>query len=205
MSGCQDQEATQKIPKQPAPTEESDVPAPMQPPHEKDPHVLPPTRQLDLDDKSLPNLFSPAFGFALGAAQKYELMPLGARRTGVSKGSPVWRIELHGIAKGVPPQGYDIAGDTIIGRRSGGAIVDLDLDQYDGAKQGVSRRHAMLRPTERCLFLIDLGSTNGTMLNATVLGPGMARALAHNDSISFGSITCTVKIVGEPNDLKEQK
>ena len=108
---------------------------------------------------------------------------------------PCWRIELHGLVQGVEPLGVEVRGDVTIGR---GPDSDLDLDAYGGYKQAVSRRHAMLRPTHRQLFLIDLGSTNGTTYNMIPLARCQTHSLKHNDVITLGLMTMTVKIVQGP-------
>jgi hypothetical protein len=161
--------------------------------------IVQPTQKLPEEElDAIPDARSPAFGFRHGAAAEYLLMPIALRRTGIPAGAPVWRIEFHGLAPGAAPVGMDISGDTVIGRRIGGSLADIDLEGYGGAQKGVSRRHALLRPTQRCLFLIDLGSTNGTMINALLMGLGVAKALANNDTLTFGSLTCTIKLIDGP-------
>jgi hypothetical protein len=103
-----------------------------------------------------------------------------------------WRIELHDLAPGVDPIGFAIAGDTVIGR---GASSDIDLEPYSGHKAGVSRRHVLLRPAGNRLYIIDLGSTNGTMINSIVLTRSQARLLESDDLITLGKFSFTVKLV----------
>ena len=100
--------------------------------------------------------------------------------------------------------GVDIVGDMVIGRGAGGPkSPDLDLDTYGAVEHGVSRRHALLRPTRNRLYIIDLDSTNGTMLNAAPLGGGVARSLQDNDSLTLGNFTFTLKIIDGPGLQKE--
>jgi hypothetical protein len=108
-----------------------------------------------------------------------------------------WRILL------VPPDpsqaiaGLEIFDDVVLGRAmtpSEGS-ADFDLSLYNAVELGVSRRHALLRPTDSQLFVIDLDSTNGTLVNAVSQERGMARALRHNDTLSLGALHLTVKIV----------
>ena len=47
----------------------------------------------------------------------------------------------------------------------------LDLQPFGGYENGVSRRHAMIRRTQRGYEILDLGSTNGTWLNQKRLIP----------------------------------
>lgn len=125
----------------------------------------------------------------------YRRLPATVRS--VPKETPVWRIELHDFAAGFLPLGLDIAQEIVVGRWTGpSSAVDLDLDTYGGFARGVSRRHAMLRPTPDGVYLIDLQSTNGTLHNSVRLGPGIARRLNTGDVISFGALSCTVTVIG---------
>ncbi|GAB4473699.1 MAG: hypothetical protein Kow00124_12900 [Anaerolineae bacterium] len=155
-----------------------------------------------LDDQSrmdiLGSLLSLSFGTSRGSASSYLRLPRSLADAKL-EGQPRWLIELHGLTPGSPPLGLEIVGDVVLGRglRSN-PPPDLDLDEYNGLEKGVSRRHALLRPTPNHLFLIDLNSTNGTMHNAIPIGPGVARALHNNDAISLGDLGFTVKIIEGP-------
>ena len=81
--------------------------------------------------------------------------------------------------------------------------VDVDLDPYDGFARGVSRRHAMLRPSRRTLYLLDLGSTNGTMHNAMPINQGVTRSLSSGDTLTFGQLSCTIQIIDGPAEGTE--
>lgn len=106
-----------------------------------------------------------------------------------------WRIELCGLGPGTQPLGFDILDDAILGR---GRTADIDFDPYRAADCGVSRRHALLRPTALHLFLIDLGSVNGTCINSVSLGHAATRAVEHNDVIVLGALSFALKIVDGP-------
>jgi len=71
-----------------------------------------------------------------------------------------------------------------IGRRdpAGKVVPDVDLSADDA----VSRRHAELRLREGAAYLVDLGSTNGTLVNGEALIPGEERQLADGDVIQLG-------------------
>src|SRR5262249_12124230 len=87
------------------------------------------------------------------------------------------------IAKpGVPPTEVAIGALTSIGRAPGNTIV---LDEPH-----VSRHHTVIRVNEGGTYLIsDLGSSNGTYLNARrVLLP---ERLRHRDVIKIGAVTLT--------------
>ncbi len=138
---------------------------------------------------------------------------LAIRRSGPTRYLPVprnpasrnaegiqWRIALYGEEMSMRPLGLEICGDAILGR--GGdpnTDPDVDLTPYGAATSGVSRAHALLRPTRNKLYLIDLQSTNGTRCNGVLLGRGTVHALSHNDTIGLGSLTFQVKLIEWPN------
>jgi hypothetical protein len=144
-----------------------------------------------------------AFGLRVGDAQSYRVLPQKMETEAAN--NPLllrWRIELYGLGPNVAPLGIDVCGDVVLGRAATGAVgtgagadIDFDLTPYNAADSGVSRRHALLRPSANKLFLIDLDSTNGTRVNSVVVSG--ARGLAHNDTISLGNLTFQVKIIDQ--------
>ena len=64
--------------------------------------------------------------------------------------------------------------------------VDLTLDE--GAENGVSRNHALIRNSDEGVVLIDLGSTNGTRINDRRLSPEQPHLLSNGDVVRFGSL-----------------
>lgn len=159
-----------------------------------------PTERLSSEMMSqLPLSVQAAFGTDVGGTRWYRKLPLTMGTAELPADVPRWRIELEGLGPGVEPLGLDILGDAVVGRgRVGTQPADLDLDQFGALEQGVSRRHALLRPTANHLYVIDLGSTNGTMHNGLPLGPGIARSLKNNDALTFGRMSATVKIIDGP-------
>jgi len=113
-----------------------------------------------------------------------------------------WRIVLE-LYEGEQPMvmGLDLYGDAILGRGPSrpGRII-LNLEEYGAQEHGVSREHAMLRPTVNRLFLIDQGSTNGTTLNGTPSGRGMASPVNDEDMIALGNLLLLVRVVKRPGD-----
>ena len=164
------------------------------------PQAMKPTNELTNEEKmGIPGVAGHAFGSDFGAPQSYRVVPLSMASTNLPPETPRWRIELEGLGTGIEPVGLDILGDTVIGRgRVGNQPVDLDMDEYGGLEQGVSRRHALLRPTANHLYIIDLGSTNGTMHNGLPLGPGITRSLKHNDSVTLGRLSFSIKMIDGP-------
>ncbi len=113
---------------------------------------------------------------------------------------PIWRVLLKFGGRGVRELvGLDIYGDIVLGRGTDDPdSPDIDLSNLNALQAGVSRRHAMLRPTQHKLHLIDLGSTNGTFVNALPVSKGMAQTLRSSDTMELGGLTCTIEIVFSP-------
>ncbi|HZC26384.1 MAG TPA: FHA domain-containing protein [Actinopolymorphaceae bacterium] len=78
---------------------------------------------------------------------------------------------------------------TVIGRGVGDprAVPEVDLGGID-RQHVVSRRHAQATCDGAAVFLRDLGSTNGTLVNGEPVGPGSVVRLDHGDRISFGGV-----------------
>lgn len=70
--------------------------------------------------------------------------------------------------------------------------VKLDLTPYNAYALGVSRRHAAIRRRGDDLVLIDLESTNGTMLNGGALVPGELYRLEDGDEITLGEMVIQI-------------
>jgi hypothetical protein len=116
-----------------------------------------------------------------------------------AKPDRIWRIVFASPNSAHPLLGLEVHDDVVLGRGTPGQPPpDVDLAPLDAAKQGVSRRHALLRPTDQNLYLIDLGSTNGSYLNSVPIGAGVARALSNYDIISLGRLHLAVKIDQRP-------
>ena len=80
-------------------------------------------------------------------------------------------------ARGEPSERISITRDpVVIGRMSGNDVVLADSN--------VSRRHAELRRDSEGWLLIDLGSTNGTLVNGKL---AREHRLASGDKLSFGT------------------
>lgn len=75
---------------------------------------------------------------------------------------------------------------TTIGRQAG---VFLVIDHAS-----VSRRHAEISPAAGHYVLRDLGSSNGTCVNASPLPPGGTHLLHSGDRLQFGKVTCLFQV-----------
>jgi pSer/pThr/pTyr-binding forkhead associated (FHA) protein len=104
-----------------------------------------------------------------------------------------WRIlfELTGANRGL--LAFEILDDVVVGRdHQGETAPDLDMTILDAVELGVSRQHAILRPTDNHLYVIDLESTNGTHINFYPVGTGRAVALKVHDQLQFGQLNMIV-------------
>jgi pSer/pThr/pTyr-binding forkhead associated (FHA) protein len=86
------------------------------------------------------------------------------------------------------------AEETVVGRRDSSSFrPDVDLSLWGGYRSGVSRRHALLvRKPGHQLYLVDLGSSNGTFINGERLVPEQPYLLHDGDEIKFGHLVTRV-------------
>ena len=82
--------------------------------------------------------------------------------------------------------------EIIIGR---GQIdeVHVNLNQFGGMRLGVSRFHATVRRESNSIFIIDLGSTNGTIVNGVKLKPHTPHRLQDRDEVYIGRLQINVE------------
>jgi K+-sensing histidine kinase KdpD len=147
------------------------------------------TDRLDTDDLAAQQIIE----------QQIEFRPIpytGPQVEGVQR--PVWRVRLDVSGETPASLGLDINGEVIIGRGSERPNL-LDLSAYKAAEQGISRRHCMLRPTPTALYLIDLGSTNGTLRNGQSIGVNTPYGLVNGDVLTLGRLQMTVRIIDRPS------
>lgn len=79
---------------------------------------------------------------------------------------------------------------TLVGRydTSSSQRPDVDLTPYGALEKGVSRIHAAIERSEDTLTVVDMGSSNGTLLNGQKLVPDQPRVLRDGDEIRFGKL-----------------
>lgn len=118
----------------------------------------------------------------------------------------LWRVILKfGAPAPRTTVGLDIYSDITIGRGIDAPdSPDIDLTNLNALEQGVSRRHAMLRPTLHKLFVIDLNSTNGTYVNAIPVSRGMAQVLRSHDAVSLAGLSFVVEIMSSPRPDEDE-
>lgn len=67
---------------------------------------------------------------------------------------------------------------------------DADNDLRLPGDSAMSRHHAVIFPTDECLFVEDVGSTNGTFVNGLRVGKA---PLNHNDRVRIGDTVFQVR------------
>jgi signal transduction histidine kinase len=111
---------------------------------------------------------------------------------------PIWRLRFDLTYNSAIYGGVDLNGEVVLGREQDvPGFADICL-AGNAEQLGVSRRHAMLRPTESKLYLIDLGSTNGTSINGHSIGVNMPYSLSNGDIVRLGRMEFTVSILKHP-------
>jgi hypothetical protein len=110
-----------------------------------------------------------------------------------------WMVEIHGLQGATVPIRIEIAGDVVLGVfRGNPPAPDFDFGIYCPDEKGVSRHHAILRPTRKRLYLIDLESKNGTRINNIPISSATVNEVHDGDMISLGVLSFTLNITGTP-------
>lgn len=111
---------------------------------------------------------------------------------------PVWRVLFEfGSENAKTYLGLDINGEVIFGRGSDSPDL-IDLTPFEAETHGVSRHHATIRPTANNLYVIDMGSTNGTLRNDRSVGINTPYTMADGDRLTLGHLEIKIRIVGRP-------
>jgi len=95
-------------------------------------------------------------------------------------------IQASNVSLAIPPGKQTI----VIGREDpvSGVFPDIDLDPHGGHEAGVGRRHAQLILQGAQLYIEDLDSVNGTVVNKQKLAPRQPHLLNHGDELRFGKM-----------------
>ncbi len=128
------------------------------------------TKQIDLD--------SDAVSFSSWGSAKFDLDTV---------------VVLH-IRDSQEPLRISPNNRVILGRYDGGNAPkpDLDLTPHGALEKGVSRIHAAIYRTDDTLTLIDMGSSNGTLLNGHRLVRDQPRVLRDGDEIRLGKLVAHI-------------
>jgi signal transduction histidine kinase len=132
---------------------------------------------------------------AVPANIKYRRVP-HALNTAETRKRAVWRIRLSLASDPTRELALEINDEIVLGRDTGDGKV-VDLTSFDAVNHGVSREHALLRPTPTNLFLLDQNSTNGTFRNGRALDLSPTRLL-NDDVITLGRLQLVLHIDDRP-------
>ncbi len=100
-------------------------------------------------------------------------------------------LEIEGQEIKVP-----VADMVTVGRASDvpdDSRPDVDLSQFGAGDKGVSRKHIKIKRKNILVYVADLGSTNGTLLNGRRLIPNAERLLRNGDELQLGRLKVKVK------------
>jgi pSer/pThr/pTyr-binding forkhead associated (FHA) protein len=101
-------------------------------------------------------------------------------------------IEIDGMQLPLP-----IAPSLVLGRLSSSPdpsdqTPHVDLSAFSAAQKGVSRQHARISRKYGLIYIADLGSTNGTLLNSLLLTPHSDRVIRSGDEVRLGDLTLRI-------------
>jgi len=89
-----------------------------------------------------------------------------------------------------------IAEVITIGRNSDvpdDSMPDVDLSVFGAGDKGVSRKHVKIKRKNILIYVADLGSINGTLLNGRRLIPNAERLLRNGDELQLGRLKVKVR------------
>jgi pSer/pThr/pTyr-binding forkhead associated (FHA) protein len=83
-----------------------------------------------------------------------------------------------------------------VGRASEGQPItpDVDLGEFNAFDYGVSRLHIVVRLTGEKLTIMDLGSSNGTFINAVRMPINSEHTVTSADIISLGKFRIQILV-----------
>jgi len=102
-----------------------------------------------------------------------------------------FRVEGRRLVVPVEPE-------LILGRRNAQDPhdeVSIDLGRFGAANLGVSRQHAQLLIEAGDVFLVDLGSSNGTRLNGKSLKAHQPYRLRDGDEMELGRLRVIIRLL----------
>src|SRR5690349_18477200 len=110
------------------------------------------TDRLNAESRSKPPITwkKPNSDGGMNSPHSFVTLPRGLN----GRAAPHWLVLVDSLEVHAPI-GIEIVSDVILGiTRQGFSSPDFDLAPYNGADCGVSRRHAMIRPSLNHLYLI---------------------------------------------------
>ena len=119
-------------------------------------------------------------------------------RTSIATDNRIPRqLELHAIHDGDHMITVDISPMMVIGRKRSmrDYEVNIDLTNLNGAEAGVSRYHAMMLALDNHIYVKDIDSLNGSLLNGKRMTPSKEYILMDGDIVAFGKLELRVIFV----------
>jgi pSer/pThr/pTyr-binding forkhead associated (FHA) protein len=137
---------------------------------------------------------STSVAYAIAANRIHEMAsPAAAARAGIALQPGQITLTIDGVGQVVVLEGRT---EYVLGREGHEQVVpDLNLNDYGARHKGVSRVHAALRRDRGQVFLIDLGSTNGTRLNGMQVPAHQPAPVASGDEIRLGKLLMRITFV----------
>lgn len=113
---------------------------------------------------------------------------------------PALKISFQLVGPPAATVRLDVWRVTVLGRADPMSAFrpDIDYAPYGAVRYGVSRRHALLRPHNGRLDIVDQNSTNGTWVNGQRLMPGQGFPLGNGDTVELGALRMTFNIDDTP-------
>lgn len=106
----------------------------------------------------------------------------------------VGRLGSHNIAlyidKDPEPLIMTVVKQAVLGRAMPGSEAELrlDLTPYGALEKGVSRQHAVIKRTEKGITFEDMGSSNGSWVNGTLVSAYRPLPLTSGDRLRLGQL-----------------
>jgi len=135
-----------------------------------------------------------------GGELAYTVVPeLVSERDRILVPQPPWRITLTLVRDPLKLIALEIHGDVTLGSSAEpDARLDVNLLDMEASEPSVSQKHIKLRPGKDQLFVLDLGSRNGTYANGAPITTSSAYALQNGDLLTLGRLHLRVKIMQRP-------
>lgn len=130
-----------------------------------------------------------------------RVMPVRASKlSDVPEKLPPWRLVVQISGTSHTTLGLEVTERILVGRSDPDMErqPELDLTDYGGAKNGVSRRHAEIVFIDNSLYISDLNSTNGTKLNGFLLPPNQSFRLRDGDELELGQMKLMIRFLRPP-------
>ncbi len=103
------------------------------------------------------------------------------------------------INNGETPSIVLITSEIIFGRNvAGDETPRFDLTNFQGQERGVSRKHAILKRIPEGIIVEDMGSSNGTWLNDSLLKPFTPSLLQSGDRLRLSQVEVEIYFAEKP-------